>query len=85
MDDHQKKVLRWKRHLVAKSVKWTDDFVIGLKQRDLLLSDVILSQIQVRPNDYLLLWLQTICGLDLELRRLVLRGICRCPNWSVCD
>jgi len=46
MDDHQKKVLRWKRHLVAKSVKWSDDFVAGLQQRGLL-SDVILSQIQV--------------------------------------
>ena len=51
MDAHQKKVLRWKRHLVAKSVKWSDDFVVSLKQRGLL-SDVILSQIQV--NGYYL-------------------------------
>jgi len=47
MDDHQKRVLRWKRHLVAKNVKWNDDFVTGLKQRDLL-CEAILPHIQVK-------------------------------------
>ena len=46
MDVRQKRVLRWKRHLVSNSVQWSDDFVAGLKQRHLL-SDVVLSQIQV--------------------------------------
>jgi len=46
MDTHQKKVLRWKRQLVASEIKWSDDFVAGLQNRNLL-SDVVLSQIQV--------------------------------------
>jgi len=68
MDEQQKKVLRWKRHLVAKSVEWSDDFVTGLKQRDLL-SDVVVAQIQVNAILYLLLYDSfghTRCCLGLE-------------------
>jgi hypothetical protein len=46
MDEYEKRVLSWKRHLVASNVSWTDDFVVALKQRKLI-SDGVLVHIEV--------------------------------------
>jgi hypothetical protein len=46
MDATEKRVIRWKRHLIASNVVWSEDFVRALKQRHLV-SDGVLLQIEV--------------------------------------
>jgi hypothetical protein len=46
MDAIEKKVVRWKKHLIATNVVWSEDFVRALKQRHLV-SDGVILQIEV--------------------------------------